>query len=47
MVWHSATKYLAGHSDVTAGVVVARDPGRDQKNAPRGYQPGSHAGPAR
>jgi cystathionine beta-lyase/cystathionine gamma-synthase len=26
MVWHSATKYLAGHSDVTAGVVVARDP---------------------
>ena len=26
MVWHSATKYLAGHSDVTAGVVVTRDP---------------------
>jgi cystathionine beta-lyase/cystathionine gamma-synthase len=26
MVWHSATKYLAGHSDVTAGVVVANDP---------------------
>jgi cystathionine beta-lyase/cystathionine gamma-synthase len=26
MVWHSATKYLAGHSDVTAGVVVASDP---------------------
>jgi cystathionine beta-lyase/cystathionine gamma-synthase len=26
LVWHSATKYLAGHSDVTAGVVVARDP---------------------
>lgn len=26
MVWHSATKYLAGHSDVTAGVIVARDP---------------------
>ena len=26
MVWHSATKYLGGHSDVTAGVVVARDP---------------------
>jgi cystathionine beta-lyase/cystathionine gamma-synthase len=26
MVWHSATKYLAGHSDVTAGIVVARDP---------------------
>jgi cystathionine beta-lyase/cystathionine gamma-synthase len=25
MVWHSVTKYLAGHSDVTAGVVVARD----------------------
>ncbi len=25
MVWHSATKYLSGHSDVTAGVVVARD----------------------
>jgi cystathionine beta-lyase/cystathionine gamma-synthase len=25
LVWHSATKYLAGHSDVTAGVVVARD----------------------
>ncbi len=26
MVWHSATKYLSGHSDVTAGVVVAQDP---------------------
>jgi cystathionine beta-lyase/cystathionine gamma-synthase len=26
IVWHSATKYLAGHSDVTAGIVVARDP---------------------
>jgi cystathionine beta-lyase/cystathionine gamma-synthase len=26
MVWHSATKYLGGHSDVMAGVVVARDP---------------------
>ncbi|RYY21208.1 MAG: aminotransferase class I/II-fold pyridoxal phosphate-dependent enzyme [Cytophagaceae bacterium] len=26
MVWHSVTKYLAGHSDVTAGVVVARNP---------------------
>ena len=26
LVWHSATKYLGGHSDVTAGVVVARDP---------------------
>jgi cystathionine beta-lyase/cystathionine gamma-synthase len=26
MVWHSATKYLGGHSDLTAGVVVARDP---------------------
>jgi len=25
MVWHSATKYLGGHSDVTAGVVVAND----------------------
>ncbi|MFD1871747.1 trans-sulfuration enzyme family protein [Hymenobacter bucti] len=26
LVWHSATKYLGGHSDVTAGVVVANDP---------------------
>ena len=26
LVWHSATKFLSGHSDVTAGVVVARDP---------------------
>ncbi len=26
IVWHSATKYLGGHSDLTAGVVVARDP---------------------
>ncbi|GAA4353898.1 bifunctional cystathionine gamma-lyase/homocysteine desulfhydrase [Hymenobacter saemangeumensis] len=25
MVWHSATKYLGGHSDVMAGVVVAAD----------------------
>ncbi|RZK24202.1 MAG: aminotransferase class V-fold PLP-dependent enzyme, partial [Hymenobacter sp.] len=31
MVWHSATKYLAGHSDVTAGVVVARDPDIGQR----------------
>lgn len=31
MVWHSATKYLAGHSDVTAGVVVARDPALGQR----------------
>ena len=31
MVWHSATKYLAGHSDVTAGVVVARDPAVGQR----------------
>lgn len=26
IVWHSATKYLGGHSDVVAGLVVARDP---------------------
>jgi cystathionine beta-lyase/cystathionine gamma-synthase len=26
LVWHSATKYLSGHSDVTAGIVLARDP---------------------
>lgn len=26
LVVHSATKYLSGHSDVTAGVVVAKDP---------------------
>lgn len=26
LVWHSATKYLSGHSDVTAGVVVAANP---------------------
>jgi cystathionine beta-lyase/cystathionine gamma-synthase len=26
LVWHSVTKYLGGHSDLTAGVVVARDP---------------------
>ncbi len=26
-VFHSATKYLAGHSDVTAGVLAARDTG--------------------
>ena len=25
LVWHSATKYISGHSDVTAGVVVARE----------------------
>jgi methionine-gamma-lyase len=25
LVWHSATKYLAGHSDVSAGVVVGSD----------------------
>ncbi len=26
LVWHSATKYLGGHSDVTAGLVLARNP---------------------
>lgn len=26
VVWHSATKYLGGHSDVVAGLVVAKDP---------------------
>ncbi|MDF2627656.1 MAG: cystathionine gamma-synthase [Symbiobacteriaceae bacterium] len=26
IVWHSATKYLGGHSDVVAGLVVAKDP---------------------
>ena len=31
LVWHSATKYLGGHSDVTAGVVVARDPALGQR----------------
>ncbi len=31
MVWHSATKYLAGHSDVTAGVVVANDPALNKR----------------
>jgi methionine-gamma-lyase len=25
LVWHSATKYLAGHSDVSAGIVVGSD----------------------
>ncbi|HYF76229.1 MAG TPA: bifunctional cystathionine gamma-lyase/homocysteine desulfhydrase [Symbiobacteriaceae bacterium] len=25
IVWHSATKYLGGHSDVVAGLVVAKD----------------------
>ena len=31
MVWHSATKYLGGHSDVTAGLVLAADPARAQR----------------
>ena len=26
IVWHSATKYLGGHSDVVSGLVVAKDP---------------------
>jgi cystathionine gamma-lyase/homocysteine desulfhydrase len=26
IVWHSATKYLGGHSDVVGGLVVVRDP---------------------
>lgn len=26
VVWHSATKYLGGHSDVVLGLVVTRDP---------------------
>ncbi|MEJ7659473.1 MAG: PLP-dependent transferase [Hymenobacter sp.] len=43
MVWHSATKYLAGHSDVTAGVVVARRPGHRPAPAPDSYQPRPHA----
>jgi cystathionine beta-lyase/cystathionine gamma-synthase len=31
MVWHSATKYLGGHSDLTAGVVVANDPALNKR----------------
>ncbi|TPG72342.1 trans-sulfuration enzyme family protein [Hymenobacter nivis] len=31
LVWHSATKYLGGHSDVTAGLVLARDPAVAQR----------------
>ena len=31
LVWHSATKYLGGHSDVTAGLVLARDPALAQR----------------
>jgi len=31
MVWHSATKYLGGHSDLTAGVVVANDPALNRR----------------
>ena len=31
LVWHSATKYLGGHSDVTAGVVLAADPALGQR----------------
>ncbi|HYG57152.1 MAG TPA: aminotransferase class I/II-fold pyridoxal phosphate-dependent enzyme, partial [Symbiobacteriaceae bacterium] len=27
IVWHSATKYLGGHSDVVGGLLVTRDPG--------------------
>ncbi len=40
LVWHSATKYLGGHSDVTAGVVVAADPAL----ARRLHQIGSNVG---
>lgn len=31
LVVHSATKYLSGHGDVTAGVVVTRDTGRARR----------------
>jgi len=31
LVWHSATKYLGGHSDVMAGVVVAADEALGQR----------------
>jgi cystathionine beta-lyase/cystathionine gamma-synthase len=31
MVWHSTTKYLGGHSDLTAGVVVANDPALNKR----------------
>ena len=36
VVMHSGTKYLAGHSDVVAGVLIAREP--DLIEAIRGYR---------
>ncbi|MCG0239770.1 MAG: bifunctional cystathionine gamma-lyase/homocysteine desulfhydrase [Firmicutes bacterium] len=33
IVWHSATKYLGGHSDLVAGVVVVRDPALGERLA--------------
>ncbi|BDG59251.1 trans-sulfuration enzyme family protein [Caldinitratiruptor microaerophilus] len=33
VVWHSATKYLGGHSDVVLGLVVARDPALGERLA--------------
>jgi len=33
IVWHSATKYLGGHSDVVGGLVVTRDPEVGQRLA--------------
>ena len=37
LAWQSATKYLAGHSDVLAGVVTTRD--SDAARAPRAHAP--------
>ena len=33
IVWHSATKYLGGHSDVVAGLVAVRDPALGERLA--------------
>ncbi|MGC6746026.1 PLP-dependent transferase [Escherichia coli] len=35
---HSCTKYLNGHSDVVAGVVIAKDPDVVTELAPVGKQ---------
>lgn len=44
-VIHSATKYLAGHGDVTAGVVVTREPGYFERLAAQVKLTGGMLGP--
>ena len=45
VVVHSATKYMAGHTDVVAGVIVGRDPELIERMRRRAYRVGHNLDP--